>query len=267
MLGKGKNVKRYLKGVMALNVAAIVRGIRFGLAEFRIACNRGFYAVDPLENGKLHAIRKQLNSIPEIHLGKIIRDQKLTIRLTVTEYEDGMLPVKEAMALLAIVVTEQPKEILEIGTYMGHTTKLMAENLKNSTIHTIDLPEDYNTDIDPIEIPKDDFHLIRRRMVGREFKGHSCEKTIKQYFADTAEWDFREAGKPELFFIDGSHTYEYCKSDSEKCFELAGGKGVFLWHDCDVNHPGVVKLISEWRALGRNVVRIQDTSLAYWKNT
>jgi hypothetical protein len=156
---------------------------------------------------------------------------------------------------------------LEIGTFMGHTTRQIAENLSTATVHTVDLPEDFSAEHDPEQsIPKDDFHLIARRIVGREFKAHPCGDRIKQHFADTAKWDFREAGQPTFFFIDGSHTYEYCKSDSERCFELSQGRGVFLWHDCDDAHPGVIRFISEWRQLGRDVRRISGTPIAYWKN-
>ena len=97
--------------------------------------------------------------------------------------------------------------------------------------------------------------------------GHPCASRIKQHFADTARWDFHEAGQPTFFFIDGTHTYEYCKNDSEKCFELCGGRGVFLWHDCNETHPGVVRFISEWRRQGKDIKRIAGTSIAYWKST
>jgi hypothetical protein len=79
-------------------------------------------------------------------------------------------------------------------------------------------------------------------------------------------WDSREAGSPTFFFIDGSHTYEYCKNDSEKCFALCDGKGVFLWHDCDEAHPGVVRFVMEWRQMGRDIRRISGTPIAYWKS-
>ena len=180
-----------------------------------------------------------------------------------------MLPSDQAMALLAILIAEAPNEVLEIGTYMGHTTRLMAENLESATIHTVDLPEAFSHDnraADPSSLVKDDFHLIARRVVGREYRTRAAAKRIRQHFADTATWDFREAGCPTFFFIDGSHTYEYCKNDSEKCFELCAGRGVFLWHDCDKNHPGVRRLIREWRAEGRDIKVISDTSLAYWKS-
>ncbi len=193
--------------------------------------------------------------------------RKAAIKLTVQKYEDGILPAHEAVALLAVLVAENPGEALEIGTYMGYTAKAMAENLELAIIHTIDLPPDYSTaEAACGPLPKDDFHLIQRRIVGREFKGKELEKRIVQHFGDTAQFDFSSIGRPTFFFIDGSHTYEYCKNDSEKCFQLCGGHGVFLWHDCDELHPGVLRFISEWRSMGRNIQRIKGTAIAYWKS-
>jgi len=192
--------------------------------------------------------------------------RKAVIQMVVMSYEDGMLPSHELMALLSILVAESPREVLEIGTFMGHTTRQMAENLPAGTLHTVDLPEDFSPQCDANQrLPKDDFHLIERRVVGREFKGHPCADRIKQHFADTASWNFAEAGQPTFFFIDGSHTYEYCLSDSEKCFQLAGARGVFLWHDCDDGHPGLLRFLGEWRARGRDIRRIAGTCIAYWK--
>jgi hypothetical protein len=206
--------------------------------------------------------------IPTIALSDIVGEREPTITLPIGRYEDGMLPLKHATALLAILVAEQPAEVLEIGTFMGHTTRAMAENLENAIIHTVDLPREYSAESDTApQFPKDDFHLIRRRVIGREFKDRPCASRILQHFADTALWDFREAGNPTFFFIDGSHTYEYCRNDSEKCLALCGGRGVFLWHDYDNTHPGVEKFLREWLALGRNISKIAGTTLAYWKST
>jgi hypothetical protein len=178
-----------------------------------------------------------------------------------------MLPSREALVIAAIIAAESPKEVLEIGTYMGHTTRLMAENCSQANIHTVDLPLDFDPGADnKSSIPKDDFHLIGRRVVGREFIGLPCASRITQHYADTALWKFEEAGFPGFFFIDGSHTYEYCKNDSEKCYQLCGGKGLFLWHDVDDYHPEVIRFINEWRELGHDIRRIDGTSIGYWKS-
>jgi O-methyltransferase len=260
-------VKKNLQFLLGLNGASIIRGLRLGLPEFVNGCFASLGAAHPLQDRILNQNQKELESIPEISLGEILGSRKNLIKLNVQRYEEGMLPFHEATVLLSILKAENPKEVLEIGTFMGHTTRAMAENLPDAIIHTADLPPDFSAENDSKDLPgKDDFHLIGRRMVGREFKGQAVEAGIRQHFGDTAKMNFEEFGRPTFFFIDGSHTYEYCRQDSEKCFGLCGGAATFLWHDCDAFHPGVMRFISEWRSLGRRIVRIEGTSLAYWKN-
>jgi hypothetical protein len=202
--------------------------------------------------------------IPQIELGAILGTRPPKFNLGSDPYEDGALPFDQTQVLLAILVAEAPKQVLEIGTFFGHTTKAMAEALPTATIHTVDLPGSYWFATDPeTRMPKDDFHLISRRDVGRQFRGRPCASRIVQHFADTATWDFREAGAPGFFFIDGSHTFEYCKNDSQKCLELVRGRSVFIWHDVDEQHCGVIRALLEWRNLGRDIRRIAGTSLGY----
>lgn len=207
-------------------------------------------------------------TIPEITLDEVLRGRNVPVQLRVaTFYEDGMLPHDQAATLAAILVAESPRTVLEIGTFMGHSTRLMAENLVSATIHTVDLPPGYDpTGNSHADLRKDDFHLIRKRIVGREFKNEPCAQRIVQHYADTGTWDFSAAGAPTFFFIDGSHSYDYVRNDSEKCFAVCQGRGVFLWHDCDPSHPGVLRLLHEWRAMGRDVRRISGTPIGYWKS-
>jgi hypothetical protein len=210
---------------------------------------------------------EELSRIPSVDPIELLGEAKARICHTIQKYEDGMLPLNDAIALLSILVTENPREVMEIGTFMGYTTRAMAETLETATIHTLDLPPDFAPEQDTNSpLPKDDFHLIARRIVGREFKDRDCAKRIKQHYGDSAKMDFAKIGRPTFFFIDGSHTYEYCKSDSEKCLALCPKGGTFFWHDCDLAHPGVVRFILEWRAAGRNIVRLNGTCLAYWKD-
>jgi Methyltransferase domain len=259
-------MKKFFQYLAGLNAASIIRGLRFGFQEFLNACYRSLGAVHPFEDRKTIAEEATLEAIPEVSLDEILGDREVEIKLIAQRHEDGMLAGGEAQALIAILVLENPKEVLEIGTFMGHTTRRMAENLKDSIVHTVDLPPDFSTAQESVGLPpKDDFHLINRRVVGREFKGRDCEKRIVQHFGDTAQMDFKKIGRPAFFFIDGAHTYEYCRQDSEKCLDLCSGNGTFLWHDCDEWHPGVVRFISEWIRSGKNIVRIKGTHFAYWK--
>lgn len=260
-----KDVVRLLLG---LNVASIIRGFRLGVPEFVKSCFAGLSAVFPFQNKADAQNQRRLESIPGIALEDVLGERKVAIALNLQRYEDGMSPAIDVMALLSILVAENPREVLEIGTYMGHTTRAMAENLPQGIIHTADLPPDFSAQHEvPNGPPKDDFHLIGRREIGREFKGKPEATRIRQHFGDTARMDFEQFGRPTFFFIDGSHTYDYCKQDSEKCLAMCSGPGVFLWHDCDTAHPGVLQFVLEWRSLGRNLLRIQGTSVAYWRKT
>ena len=248
-------IKRLVKFLLGFHAATLINLLQYGPLSFVQACLKAY-----------DVTRGQLHDIPEITLGEILGDRRPQICMRSIRYEDGILPSEQIMVLLAVAVAEQPKEVLEIGTFMGHTTRALAENLPSATIHTIDLPESFTPEEDRVtDIPKDDLHLIRRRAVGQEYRGAPCEVHIRQHFGDTATWDFAQAGSPTFFFIDGSHTYEYCKSDSEKCFDLTDGPAVFLWHDCDKGHPGVAQFVMEWRRLGRDIRRIVGTPIAYWK--
>jgi hypothetical protein len=179
-------IKRLVKFLLGFHGAALINLLQFGPRSFVQACLNAYVVT-----------RGQLHDIPEITLGEILGDRRPQICMRSNGYEDGMLPSGQMMVLLAVAVAEQPKEVLEIGTFMGHTTRALAENLHSATIHTIDLPESFTPEEDRVtDILKDDLHLIRRRVVGQEYRGAPCEVHIRQHFGDTATWDFTQAGSP-----------------------------------------------------------------------
>lgn len=250
-------IKNALKVILGFNLISLQKLFLSGGSSFVGACMHAFTASHVADS-------KELLSIPKVTLENILKGNQ-TITLSVGDQENGSLPYNQAVALISILAKEQPSVAVEIGTFLGHTTKLMAQNLPNGKIHTIDLPPNFDKKDDHTILKKDDFHLIESRKVGREFLGTPFAERIMQHFGDTISFDFKKIERATFFFIDGSHTYDYCKNDSDKCFELCNGKGVFVWHDCDHGHMGVVQLVNEWRKLGRNVVRIEGTPLAYLK--
>src|SRR5271167_4526548 len=112
-----------LQFLMGLNGASVVRGLRFGFAEFASSCIASLVAVHPRQSQTDYRLLKELKSIPEITLDEILGTRKVEIKLCVQQYEGGRLPDNEAMVLLSILAAENPREVLEIGTFMGHTTR------------------------------------------------------------------------------------------------------------------------------------------------
>ena len=260
-------MNRWTEVCLGISPGGVLRGLRLGPIEFYRAARRAYWAAPPFEPKEQNRAENILRTIPEVSLEHILATSRVELKLPVMAYEDGMLPLPDLLALLSILALERPHEVLEIGTYMGHTTRAIAENAPNAVVYTIDLPEGADADpTAPSPLPKDDFHLIANRIVGREYKQHPhVSERIIQHFGDTALLDFAAMGRPSFFFIDGSHTYEYCKNDSEKCLALSSPGATFLWHDCDAGHPGVLQFVTEWRAAGRDVRRIAGTALGYWQ--
>ena len=117
-------MNKYFEALRGLCVSAIFRGAHSGIrgiAHASIAASKAARSVT--HTSILYC------SIPVVSIHEIMNTRKPEVRLTVQEYEDGMLPVEQVLILLSVLVAEKPKTVLEIGTFMGHTTKAMAFNL------------------------------------------------------------------------------------------------------------------------------------------
>jgi Methyltransferase domain len=187
-------------------------------------------------------------------------------------YVDGELPRDQLETLVYVAGVSRPRVVLEIGTYFGYTTWMLAQTLPTAMIHTLDLPQGYDERMDMVRLRKDDHHLIRgsRGQVGREYRERGWAiGNIVQHYGDSATWDWYEAGPVDFVFIDGSHTYEYALNDSEKAWlsilEQGAGRGTIMWHDVADDHPGVVQALHEMRRLDLDIRRIEGKPLGYLK--
>ena len=158
---------------------------------------------------------------------------------------------------------ESRKIVLEIGTYNGATTRLIAINLPRAKIHTLDLPPDISKEqLHQSKLPKDDFHLIGNRRVGEAIVSDPAITNVTQHYGDSATWDFSPVQGLDFVFIDGSHTYEYLRSDTIRCAEAAAGRATLVWHDFDYCHYDVVRYLTEMASAGLPVRHIASSNMA-----
>ncbi|MGO9107651.1 MAG: class I SAM-dependent methyltransferase [Thermoguttaceae bacterium] len=236
------------KGLLTVNLAAVLRLALHGFDSLDRRLSRAYHVIDPFDAGDpayTPAIT-YYDMLPEIHLSEIVHNF-VSINLGGTyRFVDGAMPWVDLVALLTIMHDRQPKCMFEIGTFFGYTTRVCAMNFPATTIHTIDLPESFDQSTDAGNLPKDDFHLIKSRRVGEAFRSDASVRNIIQHYGDTATWDFQQVKDATLFFIDGSHTYEYVRNDTEKCLAVCKDRrATILWHDCDRAHPGVLRYLAE----------------------
>ncbi|MDE2028478.1 MAG: class I SAM-dependent methyltransferase, partial [Candidatus Omnitrophica bacterium] len=139
---------------------------------------------------------------------------------------------------LATLVKElKPATIFEIGTYNGFTALHLAVNSPDHCrVYTLDLPPDYNAE-QMRNVSYDDMLVIelsQRTVHQRFYKDHALACKITELYGDSFTFDFSGYyGKIDIVFIDGNHSSEYVKKDTENAFKMLSERGVIVWHDFD----------------------------------
>ncbi len=192
-------------------------------------------------------------TIPRIDAAGLL-DGSLSVILKFYTFTSGSLTPYERLVLNAVVRKVAPETVFEIGTFDGRTTWNLAANAADkATVCTLDLPRQ---DIDSTHLSIDalDRSYIEKDASGTEYLGTEQGHRIQQLFGDTATFDFSPfEGTIDFVFIDGSHSYEYVKNDSEIGLRLLrSGQGVVVWHDYDrtAEWPGCTRALNELHAGG-----------------
>lgn len=162
---------------------------------------------------------------------------------------NGNVSIYELLAIVLLVRARQPKALFEIGTFDGRTTLNLAANaLKDSRVHTLDLPSS-RLDQTRFNVEEIEKIYIAKPVSGSRFLGRPEGSNIIQHYGDSAEFDFGPYfGQMDFVFVDASHAYEYVLNDSRIALNLLRqGKGIILWHDYNRPEwwPGVLKALDE----------------------
>jgi predicted O-methyltransferase YrrM len=145
---------------------------------------------------------------------------------------DTSLSPHEALALAAIGKFTRPRRILEIGTFDGNTTlNLAANSPPDAVITTVDLPPDWTGTL-TYQVPGLLENFTGPASATAQFRNTGYAAKIRQVYGDSAAIDWTILGGPfDLIFIDGSHYYEYVKSDTQNALGCLTPGGLVVWHD------------------------------------
>ena len=171
------------------------------------------------------------------------------------------ITLQEAAALVALCRSVNAKRVFEFGTYKGVSTTQFALNLpENGIVFTLDLPEDHPAYF--LDIPK----FEEQQIAAETGKGILVPDAVRHRVtflrSDSATFDTTPyRGTIDLVFVDGAHSYEYVKNDSEKGLEMLKPGGIIAWHDCVPSHRDVVRYL---KSLGNPKLKLlSGTTLAY----
>ena len=136
-------------------------------------------------------------------------DAPVTIQLLPRDF--WAAPLADQVALSKLAILTQPRRILEIGSFKGHTALTLAVNTPTeTTITTVDVIEDHG-------------ELYRETPYAPRITRHVG--TV-QTLTDPGPFD--------LVFVDADHRYDEVDRDTQTALELLATNGLLVWHDyCD----------------------------------
>ena len=195
----------------------------------------------------LNILKNYPNGINEIKLKTLLEARKNlkkpdSFKSLFPPIEIGSITLVDQVVILSLLQIFNPKKIIEIGTYLGYTTALLAMNTKEAEIYTIDLPKQKNSEKYEFSLDKilttdsdNDKYLINNQNTHGEIYLSNLSKSgisrIHLIKRDSKELNFYEFFKSsDLIFIDGGHDYETIEKDTINSRSILK-KGVIIWHD------------------------------------
>ena len=160
----------------------------------------------------------------------------------------------------------RPRSVFEIGTLNGYSAFHFGLNTPpDATVFTLDLPPgEVALAFEPTLLDRD---LVRYGAAATQyaFTGTEVEGKVRPLKGDSATFDFSPWYRGvDLFFIDGSHSYAYVQSDTDRALRCVRPGGTIAWHDFGrrgVN--GVGRCVRELAAQGLPINVLPGGSLAY----
>lgn len=161
------------------------------------------------------------------------------------------------------------KHILEIGTYLGHTTQNIAENT-NGHVTTIDICKDMGASL----------KYQNHEVLSRERSGEVINAlNVTRLLIESDQFFIPEHYSIDSFdgiFIDGDHSFDQVRKDSKNAFNHIAKEGIIVWHDVYNNdgikcqktlcQPDNTDVTDYLESIGNLVYKIERSWVAFYVN-
>lgn len=127
------------------------------------------------------------------------------------------------------LIKQSRGNFLEIGAWYGRTTFELAIRFPKKTFHTVDFLE--------IQLP------YECAMTTRAPKEDLCKyarhlPNVVFHYVESSKFDYKDKGIT-ITFVDGNHSYEGCRADTELAIRSLPKGGIICWHDSFQSRFGV----------------------------
>ena len=223
------------------------------------ATRRGLAAPQRLRSALLKSIWIELKrfgapNVRNIQVSDIVGIDEIRV--------DGPVLRHSPLVLGALCALLDCRTIFEFGTNRGDTAWLLAHNLPEARLYTLDLSGPEAVESAELELTDaDEYFRVWDR--GARFRGTPEARRITQLFGDSATFDFSPyAGAMDLVYVDASHSYSYVKSDTEAALSMLSASGTIVWDDY-THYPGIYAYLNELApSLDRPIFHVLGTRLA-----
>lgn len=185
--------------------------------------------------------------LPKVYIEEILAEvnEKSVISLWTMPQVALSVNLHEAACLGALLKLARARRAFEFGTYRGFSTTQIVLNMPpDGHVFTLDLPVTNLTTKFELDTPGE-FDVVQDTRKG-ELIPNELRERITFLSQDSAIFDPGPyENSMDLVFVDGAHTAEYVKNDSEKGWKMLRPGGVICWHDCRFNSPGVIKYLHQ----------------------
>ncbi|WNV09173.1 FkbM family methyltransferase [Tardiphaga sp. 709] len=170
------------------------------------------------------------------------------------------MEIDDAPILKYLYRNAQPKRHLEFGTWQGFGATLCADAC-DAEIWTLNLPEGERSQSGEMVYSSGQDASDSGDMIGWMYRAAGHGARVHQILADSQQWDTSgfEAGFFDSVLVDGGHTPDVVKNDTEKSLPLLRSGGMMLWHDFCPDQDTVEAL-----SASRGVVTGVTENLAAW---
>ena len=142
----------------------------------------------------------------------------------------GSLTALESCLVIALLKVVRATTAFEFGTYLGDTTRLIAQNLPidGGVVYTLDLDS-----TDGVEFLAVDAELAERALASERqltgLGGKVVQLLGDSYYFDPTPYE----GKMGFVFIDANHTLKYVEKDTANGMRMVShaAPSTVIWHD------------------------------------
>lgn len=163
------------------------------------------------------------NHLPSIATGKLLQDVDEELTINDLTFLSGGSSIMDYFFLKVIMQKCEFSTYLEIGTWTGESIAAVAEVAEQC--YSVSLPDNDQALIATFEkyCNKDNF--------SRYFS--NSKENVTHYYDSSLTFDYKQIkDKIDLVFIDGDHSYDAIKQDTENIFNLVGfEESIVVWHD------------------------------------